>query len=193
MAVTFILALSLFCVPARGAEEPETRRIDIKKPVAYSFGGMAVGLPLLMAAGTFDSGPSLNNFTGAFKSAPVWENDSPVFNYVLHPLWGSETYLRAREANWGIPGSIAFTLGMSFTWEYLIESWVEHPSTQDLIFTTGIGWMIGEVRYALKQRTSENWHWVIDPINTTLDHLKVHIGRNAKGQNEVMFALSWKF
>lgn len=183
-------ALSIFAQD-EGLIEPEP--VDFKKPFVYSLSGMAVGLPLLIGTGAFNEGPSMNNFQDAYERGPVWDHDSAVFNYCLHPLWGSETYLRAREANFGLPGSIAFSMGMSVTWEYLFESWVEHPSAQDLIFTTGIGWVIGEARYQLKNRSHENWHWVIDPINTTLEHVTVRFHRTPDDEVATVFAYSQSF
>ncbi|MBA4149944.1 MAG: DUF3943 domain-containing protein [Verrucomicrobia bacterium] len=191
-AAIILLAISMIRLPVWADELMEPERVDFKKPFAYSLGLMSIGLPMLIGAGAFDEGPSINNFKSAFKSAPEWEDDSVVFNYVLHPLWGSETYLRAREANFGIPGSIAFSMGMSVTWEYLFESWVTHPSAQDLIFTTGVGWIIGELRYKMKQQTSEGWNWVLDPIHTTLEHLKV-IQRTHDGEKVTMLAFSKSF
>lgn len=178
---------------AGAGELVEPERIEFRKPLTYSLGLMSVGLPALILSGAFDEGPSLNNFLDAYQSAPKWDDDSIVFNYVLHPLWGSETYLRARESNFGVPGSIAFSMGMSVTWEYLFESWVTHPSAQDLIFTTGIGWMIGELRYNLKQRADEKWDWVLDPIHTTLEHIHVSFQRNRSGDVSTMVAFSQSF
>jgi hypothetical protein len=160
--------------------EPE-EGIEIAKPLVYSTSLMALGLPMLMVTGVYDNGPSLNRFEQAFTLPPRWDNDTYVFNYILHPLWGSETYLRAREARWGVPGSIGFSMGMSVTWEYLIESWVERPSIPDLIFTTGVGWAIGELRYRLKERTSEEMHWWVDPIHKTLEHLHIVAAPDKKG------------
>jgi len=146
----------------------------------------------LIGIGAFEDDPSFDQFTSGFRSGPVWDNDPAIYNLILHPLWGSETYLRAREANWGIPGSIGFSMGMSVTWEYLVESWAEHPSAQDLIFTTGIGWMIGEVRYKIKQ-SSEDWDWAVDPIDTTLEHFRVKMLRHGPDEVATVYALEWKF
>jgi hypothetical protein len=193
--LSLILVLGLrLAASAQEEGEPKSRleRPDVAEPLIYSVGLMTLGLPLLMAAGTYENGASLNNFEDAFESGPEWEDDSAIFNFVLHPLWGSETYLRAREARWGLPGSIAFSLGMSVTWEYLIESWTTHPSAQDLIITTGAGWLIGEARYRLKARASERWDWMLDPIHTTLDRLKVRFTRDRDGDVETLFTLSWK-
>jgi len=175
---------------AQTNDHPE---IDFVKPLTYSLSIMAVGLPTLMGTGAFEHGPSTHNFTRAFTKGPEWEHDPAVFNFVLHPLWGSETYLRAREANFGMPGSIAFSMGMSATWEYLFESWVTQPSAQDLIFTTGIGWMIGEARYRLKQRTDEKWDWVLDPIHTTIESVRIRTIRDPKGGVTTVYGLGGEF
>lgn len=190
------LALLCLCliIPLQASDAwPPLERREIRRPLLYSTGLMAVGVPILMLGGAFEAGPSVHHFERAFSSPPEWDDDSPVFNYVLHPLWGSETYLRARESHWGIPGSIAFSLGMSATWEYLFESWMQQPSTQDLIFTTGIGWGLGELRYRLKQRSGERMEWLLDPIHKTLEHVNIAVSRNQKGDLAATLGVSFAF
>ncbi len=197
-AALILLILSFFR-GAISAQEPEIsqdltqKEVDHVKPFAYSLSLMAVGFPALLGIGAFPEDPSFDTFSEAFKSSPVWDNDPAIYNLVLHPLWGSETYLRAREGNWGIAGSIGFSMGMSVTWEYLVESWAEHPSAQDLILTTGIGWVIGEGRYKIKQRASEHWDWAVDPINTTLDRFHVRLLRHGPEEVATVYALKWNF
>jgi hypothetical protein len=169
-----VLAVLLGAVrPAAARDEP----IEWKEPIVYSLGMMSVGLTLLVGTNQADDDPSFDNFRDAFRSGPKKDDDSYIYNLVLHPLWGSETYLRAREANMGKMGSIAFSFGASVAWEYLFESWTEHPSSQDLVFTTGLGWMLGELRYRIKQRTEGKVHWWIDPLNKTLEHMRVGVQR----------------
>jgi hypothetical protein len=193
MFVRKIGFLCLLCTVAWAEEELPAPKLEIKYPLVYSTSLMAVGLPVLMVADVFDDGPSLRNFERAWTSPPRWDDDSPVFNFVLHPLWGSETYLRAREGNWGVPGSIAFSFAMSFTWEYLYEAWVTHPSTQDLIFTTGLGAPLGELRYQLKRRTSDRTDWFLDPIHKTFEHVRFAISRDKEGKIAAGFQFSVKF
>jgi hypothetical protein len=160
-------AAGLFADPAR--------TVEWRKPVFYTTGGLAVQWAVLVASGEADSSPSFDNFKDAWRSGPEPDDDSAVYNLVLHPLWGSETYLRAREANMGIAGSFGFSLGASITWEYLFESWTEHPSRQDLVLTTGIGWLIGELRFRLKQVIDEDVHWLIDPIDEGLEYVGIFV------------------
>jgi len=120
---------------------------------------------------------SFDNFLSAFGSPPEDDKDSWIFNFVLHPLWGSETYLRARTngCNWW--QSWLFSNAMSILWEYGFESWNEHPSLQDLLITGNIGSIIGEARYFFikKIKKIENTGFkyfllfTLDPIQTTID------------------------
>ena len=58
-------------------------------------------------------------------------------------------------------------------WEYFVEGWSQYPSSNDLVITTGIGWMIGEVRYQAKKHSDRKWFWLIDPIHTVLVELDI--------------------
>ncbi|MBM9604664.1 DUF3943 domain-containing protein [Desulfopila inferna] len=161
----------------------ESKEIDVATPVKYTALLMAVEFATIYTFDLADNSVSSSSFEEAFRNPTPKKDDDKFFtNYVLHPLMGSETYLRAREGNFGVPGSIAFSMGASITWEYLIESWVVHPSTQDLLVTTGVGWLIGELRYQLKQSNKEKGrsNFWIDPIWTTLEYLDFSLTRNGR-------------
>ena len=93
----------------------------------------------------------------------------------------------------GVLGSFGFSLGASVTWEYLIESWTEHPSSQDLIYTTGVGWILGELRYQLKQRVSSDAHWWVDPIHKSLEHWGIGVKETSTGKPQPQVNLSYRF
>lgn len=171
-AAVLSLALLVAAGPAL-AGDADDDRVRWQKPVVRSTGLMAFGLVALQALGETDSNPSFANFKSAWERGPRRDDDSDFYNLVLHPLWGSETYLRAREANMGRLGSIGFSFGASITWEYVFESWTEHPSSQDLVYTTGVGWMLGELRYRLKRRTGRRAHWLIDPLDLAIEHVRI--------------------
>jgi hypothetical protein len=159
----------------------ESKEIDVATPVKYTALLMAVEFATINIFGITDNSISSSRFEDALTDpAPEKDNDNAFINYVLHPLMGSETYLRAREGNFGIPGSIAFSMAASITWEYFVESWIERPSTQDLLATTGIGWLVGELRYQLKQSNNQKGrsNFWIDPIWTTLEYLDFSLTRN---------------
>ena len=192
MKKIFLIVLIFSFSASSWAEEHQSDKVDFKKPIIYSTSLMLVGYGALVATGEVNE-PSGRNFKNAFKTWPKSDESPAVYNFILHPLWGSETYLRAREANFGMLGSIGFSMCASLTWEYLIESWSEHPSSQDLIITTGLGWILGETRYNLKQNSDEKFHWWIDPINTTLEHFNIGVMRDSQGQKTAIVNTAWNF
>jgi hypothetical protein len=120
---------------------------------------------------------SFQNFLNAYKRLPQDDKDHWLFNYVFHPLWGSETYVRARMNGCSWWQSWLFSNAMSILWEYGFEAWNEHPSIQDLLITGNIGFIIGEIRYRLlihlkKKRASPGRNsliFILDPIQSTLE------------------------
>jgi len=136
------------------------------KPPVYIMSIMGVNLGFLVVSGMADDKIRFSNFKRAFNSAPVFDDDAFWINYISHPLMGSESYLRGREAGYGWFGSFLFSSGMSLTWEYLIESWTEQPSINDMLVTSSIGSLMGELRYRAKAKMKPEYHWFIDPINT---------------------------
>lgn len=176
LGIVLSLGLVAFSRPAAAqlGELQFDSRADWEAPVEYSAQVMGLGIGGLVAFDLHDADPSYRNFLQALQSpAPRPDDDGPVFNYVLHPLWGSETYLRARNADFSPAGSFAFSMGASVTWEYLIESWTEHPSRQDLVYTTGLGWMLGEARYRLLQGADGKRAFMLDPLYATLQHVNL--------------------
>ena len=163
---------------------------SLRKPVFYSLTMMAIGYPLLFGTEQIDK-PSVHRFETSMRRGVEWDHDSYVYNFILHPLWGSETYLRAREVGFSWPGSMAFSLGCSAAWEFLIESWSQRPSEQDLIFTTGIGWIIGELRYQMKKKMDPKDYWFVDPINTLLERCNITFG--ADKSEKIYARMSMKF
>lgn len=164
-----------------------------EKPVKYSAALMGVGIVGLIALDENDEDPDFSNFAEAFRDGPAPDDDSDFLNFVLHPLWGSETYLRAREADFGVWGSVGFNIGASVFWEFFVESFTERPSTQDLITTTVAGVLIGEFRYYLKQNSDPRYYWLIDPINTGLDHFGLGFWSDTQANSQPTLTLTWDF
>lgn len=188
LGIVLCLALGAFAAPADAQllnDLELDRRDPWEAPVEYSARVMGLGLAGLVAFDLHDSEPSFDNFASALRSpAPRPDDDGPVFNYVLHPLWGSETYLRARNADYSPADSFAFSMGASVAWEYLIESWTEHPSRQDLVYTTGLGWMLGEARYRLLRTAGPHQRKLLDPLYSTLQHVNIETGVLAQDEPE---------
>lgn len=80
----------------------------------------------------------------------AWRFDNNGFdmNFVLHPLTGAGTHVLARGNYIDFWPSTAYTLGVSFFWEYVIE-FKEKVSVNDVIVTTGGGVPIGEFFHKL--------------------------------------------
>jgi hypothetical protein len=127
---------------------------------------MSVNLAILVGAGLSDDKMKFENFKKAFTMPPAFDDDGWFYNYLSHPLMGSETYLRAREAGYGYFGCFLFSSAMSISWEFFLESWTERPSIQDLLITSTTGSLLGELRYWAKGKMNPKYHWFIDPINT---------------------------
>lgn len=131
---------------------------DLTYPITYVLFYQSVGLGLLS---TLDEETnnfqafSFDNFRDGFRQAPSKDDDKFIWNFVLHPLWGSETYLRARSQKFTQFESFLFSTASSVVWEYGMENFVQAPSRQDLILTSGLGYFLGEFRYRTKQSLLE--------------------------------------
>jgi hypothetical protein len=97
---------------------------------------------------------STDNFVDAWTGPPVWDTDGVIANYVLHPIMGAEAYLTVRNRGYGPLASFLFATGVSVGWEYLFEAWVEQPSGQDLLVTSPIGSLQGELRFQARRRVA---------------------------------------
>jgi hypothetical protein len=179
----FIMIISLFPAYAFAELRPDDREscgCRIGYPLLYSttlFIPGLLGLNIFLPTDETWHAFSFENFLDAYQSPPRFDKDSWVFNYFLHPLWGSETYIRARCNGCSWWQSWLFSNAMSILWEYGFESWNEHPSIQDLLITGNAGSVIGEIRYRLimhlKRKKSSivinSFIFFLDPIQSTLD------------------------
>ena len=145
---------------------PDDEKPDLLFPCIYSMSIMTVNIAALIISGYALNPPSFSQFRQAYTAPPVFDKDHWSINYVSHPLMGSETYLRAREHHFGPFGSFLFSTAASLSWEYLIESWTEPPSIQDLLVTSTSGSLLGELRYKAKKKMNPKHHWIIDPIHS---------------------------
>lgn len=124
---------------------------------ALTWQGIAFGgLHLLDSEETGFSNPSFRNLRNAFERGTGRDDDKWYWNYVAHPLWGSETYLRARSQGFHQFPSFLFSTACSVVWEFGFESWSARPSAEDLLITSTAGSLIGELRFHLKRRLALN-------------------------------------
>ncbi|AFI04448.1 DUF3943 domain-containing protein [Helicobacter cetorum] len=91
------------------------------------------------------------------RMGPRLDNDSFIFNEVLHPYFGAMYYMQPRMAGFSWMASALFSFVMSTAfWEYGLEAFVEIPSWQDLIITPLLGSLLGEGFYQLTRRIQNN-------------------------------------
>jgi hypothetical protein len=151
--------------PAEGEAAPRTEtdwltapphpdRHNLWFPTAEWAVALALTIPLFMIDPAFvNTGTvSTENFVDAWTRPPVWDTDGVIANYVLHPIMGAEAYLTVRNREYGPIESFLFATGVSVGWEYLFEAWVERPSAQDLLVTSPIGSLQGELRFQMRRR-----------------------------------------
>jgi len=136
------------------ASPPDPARHNLWVPTAEWATCLALTIPLFTLAPSFvhTGTVSTNQFVEAWTRPPAWDTDGPVANYVLHPIMGAEAYLTVRNRDYGPIESFLFSTGVSVAWEYLFESWAERPSAQDLLITSNIGSLQGELRFQIRRR-----------------------------------------
>jgi hypothetical protein len=106
---------------------------------------------------------------------PRWDPDKWYINYILHPYWGMTYYTRGRERGLDETGAFWYSFTLSSIYEFGLEALFEPVSIQDLIFTPGVGsllgWYIEDTRRSIKSQASYNF-WdktilvVTDPLGT---------------------------
>ncbi len=86
-----------------------------------------------------------SNFVRAWTEWPVWDGDEPYHNWLGHPYAGALYYNMIRSQGGTVLESFAFAAFQSVMWEYVMESFAEQPSIQDLIATPIMGAVLGEL------------------------------------------------
>ena len=148
--------------PARSKSDwltapPDPARHNLWVPTAEWATCLALTIPLFATQPSFVNVGTISadNFVDAWTRPPEFDDDTFTANYVLHPIMGAEAYLTVRNRGYGPIGSFLFATGVSVSWEYLFESWVERPSIQDLLVTSPIGSLQGELRFQIRRRIAQ--------------------------------------
>jgi hypothetical protein len=97
------------------------------------------------------SEPRFEGLKGNFTKGPRVDNDRIIFNYVGHPLAGSEFHVIARNRGLNAWESLAYGFAMSTFFEFFVESAYERASWQDLWITPVSGMVFGELRWQAKK------------------------------------------
>lgn len=176
--------------PSDSRSGSPARRRSLLEPTIFVMTYHTIGMAMLVSMDPKETGfqpMHVKNWAGGFRRPPIWENDSWITNYLLHPAWGSETYLQARHAGFGAFESFLFSSAASVAWEYGFESWAEHPSAQDLLVTSTVGSVLGELRFMLNQtlqRQEALWATaaliLLDPLGTSFRYSTALVGDAAQ-------------
>ncbi|MFA6480982.1 MAG: DUF3943 domain-containing protein [Bacteroidales bacterium] len=95
---------------------------------------------------------SLKKYERTFTLPPVWDSDSISWNYGVHPIMGSFSYLTFRNMKGHWAEAFAGAALNSAIYEYLIAGGTQQPSINDLIITPVLGSLLGEGIYQLKKQ-----------------------------------------
>ncbi|GHP59547.1 DUF3943 domain-containing protein [Helicobacter pylori] len=91
------------------------------------------------------------------RMGPKLDNDSFIFNEILHPYFGAMYYMQPRMAGFSWMASAFFSfITSTLFWEYGLEAFVEVPSWQDLVITPLLGSILGEGFYQLTRYIQRN-------------------------------------
>jgi hypothetical protein len=86
-----------------------------------------------------------SNFVRAWTELPVWDGDNNFHNWIGHPYAGAFYYNMIRSQGGTVVQSFAFAAFQTVMWEYVMESFAEQPSIQDLVATPIMGAVLGEL------------------------------------------------
>jgi hypothetical protein len=109
-----------------------------------------------------------DHFKQAWTKPPVIDKDPGTVNYLGHPYFGSIFYLTQRDYGESPLRSFLYAVMMSTGFEYLIESWSERPSIQDLIVTPVVGSILGELIYLATQEMRKDGFTTAEKIVVTV-------------------------
>ncbi len=97
--------------------------------------------------------PSVSQFVASWTHAPTWNDGDPwTTNYLGHPIMGSLLYLFSRQTGHEPLRAFVSATVASLVWEYALEGWFEQPSAPDLLVTSTLGSVLGELRWRATRR-----------------------------------------
>jgi len=134
--------------PPAALAQPIADWSGVKRDTLYFLGYQAVVVAVLYALP--DEQTRFDKESAGFGkwrenvTNPVWDEDEPYLNYVLHPYWGATYYIRGRERGLTRWQSFGYSALLSSLYEFGAEAFFEPVSYQDLIVTPLIGSLLGE-------------------------------------------------
>ena len=122
---------------------------------------------------------SFQTIKESFTKLPIIEKDPWVYNYMVHPIMGSFSYLAFRNRGGSWWESLIGTCINSTIYEYIIASSTQRPSAIDLSVTPIGGAIIGEGIFQLKRHfIHDNYLNLLEKIIITIiDPFEIlHVG-----------------
>jgi hypothetical protein len=108
------------------------------------------------------------HFKEGWTKPPVFDKDPATVNYLGHPYFGANFYLSQRNVGESPLYSFFFSVFCSTFFEYMIESWSERPSINDLIITPVVGSILGELVYRATQEMRKDGFTKAEKIVVTI-------------------------
>lgn len=109
-----------------------------------------------------------SNLHRAWTSSPVWDKDPWMTNFIGHPYAGGFYYNMLRSQGASPRTSFLYSTGQSLLWEFVVEAVAEQPSIQDLLFTSNLGSVVGELSHRATIRMGRDGFSTLEKILTTL-------------------------
>ena len=138
---------------ARGAFPPHSTRRNSAVIAAVGATAFAITWVLPEDVSKWDkSRPMSYYLRRAYTEPPVWDRDPFVWNWFIHPLAGQYAYLMERNHGRSPLRGFLLATAASVGWEYGFEAFIEQPSAQDLLITSPVGAVLGELSHQLTRR-----------------------------------------
>lgn len=122
-------------------KEREHTKEEIYKDVGFVFGISLIAYPLTQLD-TIKNDGSWQKYKDNFGRI-VFDRDEPFWNYMVHPYTGSQMFLFYRARSYTYADSLALTFVSSTIFEFVIETYTEPASVQDLYQTPVLGAVMG--------------------------------------------------
>ncbi len=101
---------------------------------------------------------TIRTWRKTFTLPPVWDRDSISWNYGVHPIMGSFSYLSYRNRGGHWAEAFAGAALNSVIYEYIIAGATQRPSINDMIVTPVLGSLLGEGIYQVRKRMLRDHH-----------------------------------
>ena len=112
---------------------------------------------------------SWQQFKSAWQQPPVVDYDAAFYNYGVHPYMGNLFYLSSRNRGGSAASSFLVSAITAASFEYIIESFTQPPSINDLIITPVLGSILGECSFRVIRHMKADHHFnLLEKIGFTL-------------------------